>query len=374
MGLRVALIGCGKIADGHAGEIAKLTELGKLVAVCDSEPLMAEQLATRFGVRGIYADLGEMLRREQPDVLHVTTPPASHLPLARQALAAGCHLYVEKPLAPTHEDALTLLAEARRAGRKLTAGYSYLFDPPARALRELVASGALGELVHLEAFYGYDLAGPFGTAVMADAGHWVHGLPGQLLQNNLDHLLYKLAEYFEDDHPRLSAFGVRRRPQRFGDARDIMADELRLMLCGERLTASAVFSSFTRPMTHTLRLYGTRNTAAVDFLARTLVLESTTPLPSALGRLLPAFERSWKLAREGLRNLAAFRRYEFHYFSGLNHLIAAFYRSILENGDPPIPYRTLEWSSELMSRLWSELPRFESAVPSTPATAKGDLS
>ncbi len=357
MTLKIAIVGCGKIADGHVGEIQKLPRLARVVAVCDSERLMAEQLATRFGVAGIYDDCATMLAKEAPDVVHIATPPGPHLRLAEQALAAGCHIYVEKPLAPTHDEALKLVALARDAGKKITAGYSYLFDPPARRLRELISSGELGELVHLESFYGYDLAGPFGTALLADGDHWVHRLPGALLQNNIDHMLYKLAEYFPDDHPELLAFGSTLRPQRFGDARDVLADELRLMLRGHRTTATATFSSFSRPVSHVFKAYGTKNTATVDFSARTVMLESTSPLPSALGRLVPAFERSGRMAQEGLKNVAAFARSEFHFFAGLNYLISAFYQSIISGGPPPIPERTLIWISELMSRIWEQLAR-----------------
>ena len=355
MTLKVAIVGCGKIADGHVGEIQKLPKLARVVAVCDTEPLMAEQLANRFDIAGIYDDFSAMLTTERPDVVHIATPPRSHLSLATEALAAGCHIYVEKPLAPEHSDTVKLVERARDTDRKLTAGYSYLFDPPARQLRQLVADGALGEIVHLETFYGYDLTGPFGSAVLADANHWVHGLPGQLLQNNIDHMLYKLAEYIDDDEPDLTAFGMVRRPQRFGDKRDVMADELRVLLRGRRVTATATFSSFSRPIAHVLRLYGTRNSATVDFSARTVVLESTSPLPSALGRLVPAFQRSGRLALEGARNVASFARSEFHFFAGLNHLIRSFYESILDGGPAPIEDRTLLWTSAIMDRIFRAL-------------------
>src|SRR5690606_9954391 len=109
--------------------------------------------------------------------------------------------YVEKPVTPTHAETAKLLALAERANKKLTVGYTYLFDPPALAMRELIAEGAIGEVVHVESYYGYNLAGPYGAAIMADADHWVHRLPGGLLQNNIDHLLNKLVEFFPDDEP-----------------------------------------------------------------------------------------------------------------------------------------------------------------------------
>ena len=86
MGLKVAIVGCGKIADGHVEELQKLSPTVKLVAVCDLEPLMAEQLATRYGIPRHYADFDKLLEVEKPDVVHVTTPPMVHKPLALRAL------------------------------------------------------------------------------------------------------------------------------------------------------------------------------------------------------------------------------------------------------------------------------------------------
>jgi len=98
-----------------------------------------------------------------------------------QAIDAGAHVFVEKPLAPDLATTRQILAHAARAQRQLTVGYRYLFDPPALTLRALLAAGELGEPVHLESFYGYDLGGAFGAAMMADPTHWVHRLPGKMV-------------------------------------------------------------------------------------------------------------------------------------------------------------------------------------------------
>src|SRR5687768_7644952 len=120
MSLKVALVGCGKIADGHVEEIQKMPAKASVVAVCDLERLMAEQLAARYGIPAYYDDLEQMLERERPDVVHITTPPASHLPLAIRCIDAGCHVFVEKPIAPTHPEAVQIIDHARARNSKLT--------------------------------------------------------------------------------------------------------------------------------------------------------------------------------------------------------------------------------------------------------------
>lgn len=369
MTLKIAIVGCGKIADGHLEEIQKMPATAKVVAVCDRELLMAEQIAVRYGVPAFYDDVDALLARERPDVVHVTTPPASHLPLATKAIDAGAHIYVEKPLTPSFAESQRLIDHAIAAGKKLTIGYSYLFDPPALAMRELLARGALGEPVHIESFYGYNLEGPFGAAIMGDADHWVHRLPGKLVHNNLDHVLYKLPELLPDDRPddafardplgdlRLTASGWAQRRARHGDARDKLCDELRLTITGGRVSAYGTFSSHIKPTGHFTRIYGTRNTVHVDYVARTVTLAADSKLPSAIGRLVPAFAQGAQFLREGGKNLMRFAKSEFHYFSGMNRLFAMFYESIATGGPPPIPYRDILRIAAMMDEVFRQVPQ-----------------
>src|SRR5438132_3908950 len=88
---RVAIVGCGKIADQHVLAIQRIPDC-RIVALCDRELLMAKQLGERFGVLECFSDLQEMLRATTPDVVHITTPPQNHFSLARQCLEFGSHV------------------------------------------------------------------------------------------------------------------------------------------------------------------------------------------------------------------------------------------------------------------------------------------
>jgi predicted dehydrogenase len=340
-----------------------------VVAVADLELLMAEQIATRYGVPAFYDDVDRLLERERPDVVHITTPPQSHVPLAVKAIDAGAHVYVEKPLAPTYADTRRLVDHARGAGKKLTIGYSYYFDPPMEALRRLHAEGALGEIVHVESALGYNLAGPFGKAILGDGAHWVHRLPGKLFQNNLDHILYKLPELLPDRRTdaeieadpigadRLLVSAWIRRSERFGDARDHMLDELRVSLQSGVGSAYATFSSHAKPVGHYTRIYGTKSTAFVDHAMRTLTFESQSSLPSAFGRLAPAFDQGMQFLRAGGKNLLRFARNDFHFFTAMNTLFARFYDSIQNDGPPPIAYRDILRVAGWMDEIFRQAPQ-----------------
>jgi predicted dehydrogenase len=335
--LKVAIVGCGKIADAHVEEIAKVPSV-QLAAVCDLEPFMAEQLAVRYGVKKWYSDVATMLRDERPEVLHITTPPQSHLTLVRQAVASGAHVFLEKPVAPHHVEVVKIVETVRGAGKKLAVNYWPQFESQAFELRDLVARGVLGDPVHIESYVGYDLAGDFGTAIKQDPNHWVRRMPGQLFQNMLDHVINKIVPFLDTDTPQIEAFAFNRSGHH--SEADLL-DELRVVIRGKQVTAYATFCAHARPVANTLRVYGTRNTAHVDYNARTCVLERKQPFPSAVGRLIPPFQMSRQYFKQGLKNLGRFRRAQFHFFDGMRTLLTDFYRSIETGGPSPTSDREI---------------------------------
>jgi hypothetical protein len=150
--LRVAIVGCGKIADQHVHAIRRIPDCS-IVAACDQEPLMAQQLAERFKIPGVFSNVQEMLKAVSPDVVHITTPPQSHYTLARECLEAGSHVYLEKPFTVTSEEAESLVALAEHKNIKITAGHNLQFTLEMLEMRHLVREGFVGgEPAHLESY------------------------------------------------------------------------------------------------------------------------------------------------------------------------------------------------------------------------------
>jgi predicted dehydrogenase len=333
----------------HVSGIQRL-KTAELVAVCDVEPLMAEQLAARYRIAKCYSDFDQLLAAEKPDVVHIATPPQSHFPLAMAALDAGCHLLIEKPLAIDSIEAARLIRHAESRSRKLTIGYTYYFDPAARMLRELVRKGVMGDAVHLESFFGYDLRGVFGNPMLADRHHWIHALPGKLFQNVLDHLLIKITEFLPDDKPLVLAHAWQG-SDRIIQAEYDLPDELRVTVIGDKRSAYAIFSAHSRPVQHYLTFHGTKNTAHVDFDNSTITLHRAPALPGVLGRLSAPFSRGWQHFSEGGRNILRFAKSDYHFFSGFNYLVSSFYDSILRDSDVPIPYSEILRTTRLVDEV-----------------------
>ena len=194
--LKVAIVGCGKIADSHAAQIGRIPGC-ELVGVCDREELMARQLFERYPVKACFSDLDVLLDQAGPDVVHITTPPQSHFSIASHCLERGCHVYVEKPFTLYYEEAEQLIELAQKKALLITAGHDDQFRHAARRMRQLVKAGYLGgPPVHMESYYCYELAGSsYATALLSDKQHWVRKLPGGLLQNIISHGVARIAEF-----------------------------------------------------------------------------------------------------------------------------------------------------------------------------------
>ena len=264
--LRIAIIGCGKIADQHVQAVQRIPG-SSIVAVCDREPLMAQQLAQRFAIEGCYADVQEMLQDVAPDVVHVTTPPQSHHDLGLQCLAAGSHVYLEKPFTVTSAEAEALIRAAGEHDRSITAGHNYQFSHETLAMRRLVEQGFLGgKPVHLASHWSYDLGdlnyvGP----LLGNPNHWVRRLPGQLLHNLISHGIARLAEFLDDDITVMIASAHQSEHLRNLGGQDVL-DELRVMLRDlNGTTATFNFSTQVRPSLNRFEIYGPVNSLTVDF-------------------------------------------------------------------------------------------------------------
>lgn len=354
--LKVAIVGCGKIADAHASQIQRIGS-AEIVAVCDTEPLMAKQLAERFRVAKQYGDLAELLSDARPDVVHITTPPESHFKLAAMCLEGGCHIYVEKPFTFNYPDARQLIGMAEEKGLKVTVGHDAQFGHAARRMRALVQSDYLGGApVHMESYYCYELGdSSYVRALLTDKQHWVRRLPGKLLHNIISHGIAKVAEFLHGDSPHVIAHGfVSPLLTRMGESE--LMDELRVIIHDERhTTAYFTFSSQMRPALHQLRVYGPKNGFIVDQDQETFLRLPGKRGKSYLEKFVPSIQLSGQYLGNLMTNVSSFLAKDFHMTAGMHHLIKSFYRSIIEGTSVPIAYREILLAARIMDAIFDQL-------------------
>ncbi|MGE0876082.1 MAG: Gfo/Idh/MocA family protein [Burkholderiales bacterium] len=123
----------------------------EVVAVCQRNQEAARALAARHGVPEACADWEDMIARLRPDIVAIATPPATHLPILRAAMSAGAHVLCEKPLALDRAEALAMIDISKRSGRAAITGFNWRFPPAMRRFKEMVESGFLGRVFHVNA-------------------------------------------------------------------------------------------------------------------------------------------------------------------------------------------------------------------------------
>jgi predicted dehydrogenase len=354
--LKVAIVGCGKIADAHASQIQRIPGC-EIVGVCDREPLMARQLFERFPIKQHFSDIGELFSQAHPDVVHITTPPAGHFDIARLCLERGANVYVEKPLTLRTEEARLLFSLADAKGLKVTVGHDDQFGHAARRMRALIQDGYLGgPPVHMESHYCYDLTEPgYAKALLGDKEHWVRKLPGKLLHNIISHGIARISEFLTTDTPHVIAYGFASPMlKRMGEGE--IVDELRVIVSEEeRMTAYFTFSSQMRPSLHQFRIYGPKNGLMLDHDQDLLIRLRGGRFKSYGEKFLPPVVFAKQHLDNLITNAKTFLARDFHMKSGMKHLIESFYQSIVQGTPVPIPYGEILRTSTIMDAIFDQV-------------------
>jgi len=156
--LNVAIVGCGNISPQHIRGYLAFPDEARIVALCDIVSSRATDKAVKFGLVGsdgiptvaIYDHISEVLARKDIDVVSIATPPGTHAELTIQALEAGKHVIVEKPMAPTLAECDAMIEAARSNNRLLSVISQNRFRDDIALLKALIDSGLLGEITAIQ--------------------------------------------------------------------------------------------------------------------------------------------------------------------------------------------------------------------------------
>ncbi|MCB0183077.1 MAG: Gfo/Idh/MocA family oxidoreductase, partial [Caldilineaceae bacterium] len=149
MTIRVAILGCGKIARLHALGYQTANDLAQVVVCCDEyERSLAEKMAAPF-----HADVAtrwqDVIARRDVDAVSVCMPPYQHAEIVAAAAAAGKHVLVEKPMGMNLAESRQMVAAAAAAGTVLMVGQNQRFQPEHVKIKELLDRNAIGRIVAL---------------------------------------------------------------------------------------------------------------------------------------------------------------------------------------------------------------------------------
>jgi predicted dehydrogenase len=345
--IRVAIIGAGKVAQQHLACLAGLPNV-RVVGVCDLSRVLGECAVDRYGAETWFTNHEKMLQEARPDVVHITTPPASHFRLTRDCLNAGCHVFLEKPATLNFEEFTALKALAEEKGKRLIEDYNYLFNEPVRRLLEQVDKGELGEVAHVEVHLCLNVLDKDYPAVDPNIHNPVLDLTGGVIADFLPHLA-SLAYFFCG--PVVSV-------RTLWDKRTLSSplpyDEFRALLRGARATAELVFSAHAQPDAFRVTVFGSRGRAVADIFEHRLTCATQRNVPKPLVPLVNALEEAKVVRRSAWRLLMRKLSGGPGAYEGLWLLIAQVYESIAAGKPSPISPESMFEVNRLVEELKKE--------------------
>ena len=265
----VGLIGSGFMGKAHALGFTTATRVFDLpfeidlAVLADADAVLAERAGKALGFRRASGNWRDLLDDPEIDIVDVTTPNTMHREMALAAIAAGKHVYCEKPLAPTSAEAKEMTDAAEAAGLATQVGFNYLKNPMLALAKDIIASGEIGEIRTFRGVHAEDY--------MADAqAPWTWRLDpaggGGALADIGSHIL-ATARYLVGPVSSLMAevaTPIAERPVGAGtsDSRMVEVDDVaRLFLkfeCGASGSLEANWIATGRKMQHDFEIYGSK--------------------------------------------------------------------------------------------------------------------
>ena len=189
--LRVAIVGTGWIAGAHIQQYLKMDDV-EIVAGADLIDGKAEKFFKEYGVENVrcYTSDKEMYEKEDLDAVSICTYNKTHAECAINALNAGVHVILEKPMCVTTEEAIEIMKAEKKSGKILSIGFQPRFDPDMQLVKSVVQSGVLGKIYYIQTGGGRrnGIPFPFGTTFI-DKDTGVIGAMGDIGCYSLDMVL-----------------------------------------------------------------------------------------------------------------------------------------------------------------------------------------
>jgi predicted dehydrogenase len=339
------VIGAGRIAEEHL-KFLRDSRRAAPAAICDLSRATAGYAARKYGFPEVHTSVAHMLESVRPDIVHLLTPPHTHVPLAELCLKHDAHLIVEKPVAPSRQDFQALWELAQDRGKVLVEDHNYRFNRQIREIDCLLAEGVLGELreVEIRMVLNIHSGGRYADRDFPDPAH---KLPGGVVQDYLTHFSY-LMLHFMPSVDRLAAAWSRHSGNEV-----FKYDDLDVMLIGGDVHGRIRFTSHQAPDCITIAVRGARGFVETDFFHpyRRLVIPRRGPaqLSMIADHILNGMSLSWWGVRNFKNKLLQRNAYD-----GLHRCLDETYAAIQEHREPPVTFNDMDDCLALVERILAE--------------------
>lgn len=250
--LRILIVGCGSIGKRHA---QVLSELGvEQMTACEPSKEQRESFHALFPSVEMREDYASALAEKQFDAVFIFTPTGMHLEMAKAALMAGCHVFIEKPLANTSAGVDELKELAEQKGLHVMVGFCFRYHEVLRKAKALLEQGTIGRLINIRALMGE----PFAVIQPNYLNMYYSRYSGAFeLVHDLDLALWYSGQEVSEVH---AVYGP------FSDMGMQSPDSIELLLrFQDRMAATVHLDFYQHPRRRQMELMGVKGTVIVEF-------------------------------------------------------------------------------------------------------------
>jgi predicted dehydrogenase/nucleoside-diphosphate-sugar epimerase len=347
--MKIGIVGCGLNSDYHIN-FARAYPGAEIVGIVDRDEAKIKQCRERFGIAQGFSTIQDLVTNTKPDVIHIVTPPWTHVALASEAIEAGCNVLIEKPMAFNAEEGKKLYRMAEEKGVMLCSMHNHFFDPCMMKARELISSGKLGAVINVESYYGINTQiDAFRRYPAPNVLPWLYDLPGGVFHDFMAHPLYVMLPFVGKPQD------VQVMEKTFGELPQNLSDELRILIKGDKAFGVLTFSFAAKPHHHFVKIYGTKMMIQVNFDTMTTTTHPVSHLPKAAQKATYNLSESWQLALNTLENVWNFGTGKLRPYQGMKILIHRFYDAIQNNTALPVSRQEALSVLEVMDRIWPQI-------------------
>jgi predicted dehydrogenase len=341
--LRAAVIGTGKVSEEHLRFLAADPRVS-LEAVCDLSPALARYAVEKFGARQAFSQSAKMLAEARPDVVHVLTPPHTHVKLVSEVLEAGSHVIVEKPVAPTYPEFQQLWALAQSRGKRIIEDHNYRFNEPVQAIEKMMRQGELGEIREVDVRMALAIRKAGGRYADTSLPHPSHRLPAGVLHEFITHLCYLTLRFLPSFERVAAAWS------NHGGQGPFKYDDLDALVIGGPVHARIRFTCHASPDCFALTVRGTRGWAETDLFQPYLRTVVPRKGGAQLSPLVNQFANGATLMKASVAGLGN-KIMQKTAYEGLRIFLDQTYDALRLGHEPPVTFDDMDRAGRLIEAL-----------------------
>ena len=350
--MKVGIVGGGQIATVHIPYVRSHAG-AEVVGLTDTDEGRAKTTAARFGIANTTRTLAELIERHRPDVVHIVTPPQTHAALAIQAMEAGCHVFVEKPMAVNLEEAEAMEVSIRGATGSssawitITCSIRPWFRPRPWSPRAASASWCPWRRSRASRW------APPTTRMSSPAPPRTGciGSPAESFRTSRRIRCTSLLAFLD---PPKTLHAV---AQKTGRVPTSFADELRVLVSSDNGLGCFMVSLSIQPFMKYVNLFGTEGSIRVNLSTNSLTVAKNRELPRALARGMLGVDEATQLVQSTMANAYQVARGRLRPYPGMGVLINEFYRCIEENRPSPVDGEAGREVVRILDQVWEQIGR-----------------